>query len=496
MNNTYYLSTRDKRVRLTASEAILQGLAPDGCLFVPELTPRLDVPLNDLAAMTYAEIAYAVMKLFLGDFSATELKECIALAYDEKFDTPRIAPLKKSGGAGYYLELFHGPTLAFKDMALTILPHLMRVAKKKLGLAEELVILCATSGDTGKAALSGFADVPGVKVIVFYPKDGVSQVQERQMLTQKGENVHVVGVRGNFDDAQTGVKKIFNDKKMKAALAAKNYRFSSANSINIGRLIPQIVYYVHAYARLLSEGAIKTGDEINVCVPTGNFGNILAAYYAKRIGLPIATFICASNENKVLYDFFGTGHYDKNRELILTASPSMDILVSSNLERLIFHVCENDAAKCKELMRSLTKAGAYTLTDEMRARLADFYGGFANEAQTFAAIKDVWRRSAYVLDPHTAVAEHVHGQYVKDGDTRPTVIVSTASPYKFLHSVLTALTINCDGMDELDLPERLFGISAVPIPPAIAELKTATIRHTKVCDVGEMSGMVAGILNL
>ena len=329
-----YKSTRDDSVKVTASQAILKGLAPDGGLFVPESIPELDKSLEELSAMDYKGVAYEVMKLMLDDFTEEELKHCVNSAYDSKFDTDEIAPLVKADGA-YYLELFHGKTIAFKDMALSILPHLLITSAKKNNVKNDIVILTATSGDTGKAALAGFADVKGTKIIVFYPKNGVSPIQEKQMITQKGDNTYVVGIHGNFDDAQTGVKNIFSDKALEKEMDAAGFQFSSANSINIGRLCPQIVYYVYAYTRLLANGEIKKGEKINVVVPTGNFGNILAAFYAKNMGLPINKLICASNENKVLFDFFKTGEYDRNREFVLTTSPSMDILVSSNLERLI-----------------------------------------------------------------------------------------------------------------------------------------------------------------
>ena len=380
-----YKSTRGNE-KVTASYAILKGLADDGGLFVPEFIPKLDISVDALAKMSYREVAYEVMKLFLTDFTEKELKSCIDRAYDEKFDTEAIVPIKWADGAAF-LELFHGKTIAFKDMALSILPHLLTTAAKKNDVHNEIVILTATSGDTGKAAMAGFADVAGTKIIVFYPKDGVSPVQEKQMVTQKGENTFVVGIRGNFDDAQTGVKKMFNDRTLAAELAAHGFQFSSANSINIGRLVPQIVYYVYAYAQLRAAGQLDEGELMNVVVPTGNFGNILAAYYAKNMGLPINKLICASNENKVLYDFFETGRYDRNRDFILTSSPSMDILISSNLERLIYKISGEDSAKNKAFMENLTKDGVYEISDEMRAALSDFYGNFATEEETAQTIR-------------------------------------------------------------------------------------------------------------
>ena len=348
-----YKSTRSHTTPVTASQAILKGLAEDGGLFVPDHIPTLEVSMKELSGMTYQEVAYEVMKLYLTDFTEEELKGCINKAYDKKFDTDVIAPLAYADGA-YYLELFHGATIAFKDMALSILPHLMTCSAKKNQVKNEIVILTATSGDTGKAALAGFADVEGTKIIVFYPKNGVSPVQEKQMVTQKGKNTHVVGIHGNFDDAQTGVKKLFGDTELAKEMDAKGYQFSSANSINIGRLVPQIVYYVYAYATLYGQGKLTDGQKMNVVVPTGNFGNILAAYYAKNMGVPIDKLICASNDNKVLFDFFQTGTYDRNREFILTSSPSMDILISSNLERLIYKISGEDAEENAALMESLS----------------------------------------------------------------------------------------------------------------------------------------------
>ena len=341
-----YKSTRSSQTA-TASQAILKGLADDGGLFVPTEIPVLEKSIEELAKMSYQEVAYEVMHLFFTDFTEEELKTCIARAYDSKFDTEEIAPLVKADGT-YYLELFHGATIAFKDMALSILPHLMTVSAKKNNVKNEIVILTATSGDTGKAAMAGFADVPGTKIIVFYPKGGVSPVQEKQMVTQKGENTFVVGIYGNFDQAQSGVKEIFGNKELAQELAEKGFQFSSANSINIGRLIPQVVYYIYAYVKMVEKNEIKNGEKINVVVPTGNFGNILAAFYAKNMGLPVAKLICASNENKVLYDFFSTGTYDKNREFMITNSPSMDILISSNLERLIYRIAGNSDKKNKD----------------------------------------------------------------------------------------------------------------------------------------------------
>ena len=489
-----YKSTRSNSDKVTASQAILKGLADDGGLFVPDSIPALEVPLEKLADMTYQETAYEVMKLFLSDFTEEELKHCINGAYDDKFDTKEIAPLVKKDGA-YYLELFHGKTIAFKDMALSILPYLMTTAAKKNGVKNEIVILTATSGDTGKAALAGFADVPGTSIIVFYPKNGVSPIQEKQMLTQKGENTNVVGIIGNFDDAQTGVKKIFNDRDLEKKLNESGFQLSSANSINIGRLLPQVAYYVYAYVKLLAEEQIEDGELVNMVVPTGNFGNILAAYYAKKMGVPIGKLICASNENKVLYDFFRTGTYDKNREFVLTTSPSMDILISSNLERLIYHIAGDNADRNRELMESLNQTGVYTISEEMKAELKDFYGAYASEQETAKEIHDLYENTGYIIDTHTAVASSVYKKYKKEtGDQTKTVVVSTASPYKFTRSVMTAIDEGYANMEDFALVDELEKLSGVPVPNAIQEIRTAPVLHKTECDKEDMEKTVLSFL--
>ena len=492
---TLYRSTRGTGACVTASQAILKGLSDDGGLFVPTQIPTLDIPVEKLASMTYQEIAYEVMSRFLTDFTEEELKDCIDKAYDSKFDTEEIAPLAKADGA-YYLELFHGATIAFKDMALSILPHLLTTSAKKNHVENEIVILTATSGDTGKAAMAGFADVPGTKIIVFYPKNGVSPIQEKQMVTQKGKNTYVVGITGNFDDAQTGVKKMFNDKEMAAELAKSGYQFSSANSINIGRLVPQIVYYVYAYAMLYKNGEIKEGEKINVTVPTGNFGNILAAFYAKNMGLPIEKLICASNENKVLYDFFTTGSYDRNRAFILTTSPSMDILISSNLERLIYRIAGDDAQKNRALMENLSKCGKYEITDSMKEQLKDFYGNYATEEETARVIKNLYQDTGYVIDTHTAVAACVYEKYKADTkDETKTVIASTASPFKFTRSVMNAIDQRYDAMGDFELVDELSKIANVKVPKAIEEIRTAPVLHDIVVDAEDMPTVVKKLLN-
>ena len=491
-----YKSTRNSNETATASQAILKGLAENGGLFVPDSIPALDVDLNDLAKMNYREVAYEVMSRMLTDFTEEELKYCINSAYDKKFDTDVIAPLVKKAGANY-LELFHGSTIAFKDMALSILLYLLVTSAKKNNIKNDIVILTATSGDTGKAALAGFADVPGTKIIVFYPTNGVSPIQEKQMETQIGDNTSVVGIIGNFDDAQTGVKNMFNDKELAKAMNEKGFQFSSANSINIGRLVPQMVYYVYAYTRLVADGSIKAGEKINGVVPTGNFGNILAAYYAKEMGLPIAKFICASNDNKVLYDFFETGVYDKNREFILTTSPSMDILISSNLERLIYRIAGDDSEKNAKLMEALTSSGRYEITEEMKKNLSEFYGNFASEAETAATIKKVYESDNYIMDTHTAVAATVYEKYVEaTGDKTPTVIASTASPYKFTRSVMEAIDSKYATQSDFELVDELNRLSGVKIPQAIEDIRSAEVLHNTVCDKSEMEKVVRNILGL
>ena len=494
--NLLYKSTRDAEKTVTASQAILKGLADDGGLFVPVSIPKLPVSLGELKEMTYQETAYTVMKEFLTDFTEEELKSCIAKAYDSKFDTEEIAPLAKVEDA-YYLELFHGATIAIKDMALSILPHLLTTSAKKNQVKNEIVILTATSGDTGKAALAGFADVEGTKIIVFYPKNGVSHVQELQMVTQKGDNTSVVAIHGNFDNAQSGVKAMFENKELEKELNEAGYQFSSANSINIGRLVPQVVYYVYAYAKLLQNEEIAEDEEINVVVPTGNFGNILAAYYAKNMGIPIAKLICASNENKVLYDFFQTGTYDRNREFVLTTSPSMDILISSNLERLIYKISGEDARKDTDLMTELKTKGSYAITGEMKANLADFAAGYATEEQVAKTIHDIYEDTGYVMDTHTAVAATVYKAYREDSkDDRKTVIASTASPYKFTGSVMSAIDPKYKGQDDFKLIEELQKVSGTEIPNAIKEIMNAEIRHNTECDVDQMEQTVKNILGV
>ena len=404
---------------------------------------------------------------------------------------------KKVDGA-YYLELFHGATIAFKDMALSILPHLLVTSARKNNVKNEIVILTATSGDTGKAALAGFADVPGTKIIVFYPKSGVSPIQEKQMVTQKGDNTYVIGIKGNFDDAQTGVKKMFSNKELAKVMNDNGFQFSSANSINIGRLVPQVVYYVKAYADLLKQGALKAGEPMNVVVPTGNFGNILASYYAKQMGIPIGKFVCASNKNKVLFDFFETGKYDRNREFYVTTSPSMDILISSNLERMIYRIAGNDAKQCAKFMAALIKDGEYVITDAMKAELSEFFGAFGSEEETAVKIKEVYDKEGYVMDTHTAVAAVAYDKYkaATGDDKTPTVIASTASPYKFTRSVMDAIDPAYDAEDDFELVDELNKVSKTAIPKAIEEIRTAPVLHDTVCETAAMEDEVKKILGI
>ena len=491
-----YYSTRGGHGPVSASEAVLSGLAKDGGLFVPAWIPGFESSIEEMSRMDYRELAYSVMKLYLTDYTEAELKACIDGAYDEKFDTDGIVPLSKVGNE-YFLELFHGPTIAFKDMALSILPHLMVTAAKKQGLDKEIVILTATSGDTGKAALAGFAGVPGTRIMVYYPEDGVSEIQRLQMVTQKESNTCVTSIKGNFDDAQNGVKKLFANEKLREDAAAVGFQFSSANSINIGRLVPQIVYYVYAYTRLVAAGEIEDGQEINVTVPTGNFGNILAAWLAKEMGLPIKKLVCASNENKVLTDFFRSGNYDRRRDFVLTSSPSMDILISSNLERLLYWLCGSDPEQTAKMMEQLASAGYYQISEEMRHCIPEFYGDFASEGEVDATIKECGDKYGYVIDPHTAVAATVSHKYqAESGDEAPMLIASTASPYKFPASVLNAMGVQAEGEGWKKLMDKLCEVSGVAIPKAVTDLYEAPICHTNNCAPEEMEATVRAFLGL
>ena len=495
----YYLSTRGRSEKVSSSAAIVKGIADDGGLYVPSYVPEIDKPYTELIKMHYRELAFYIIEKFLPDFSKEELKDFVCKAYDSKFDTPQIAPLVKVGDFNF-LELHHGATAAFKDMALSLLPYLLVAALKKSGEKKEIVILTATSGDTGKAALESFSNVRGTKIIVFYPDKGVSLVQKQQMITQEGNNTFVCAIKGNFDDAQTSVKKIFSDKEFINYLTDKGYMVSSANSINIGRLIPQVVYYIHAYLRLIENNEIEDGQYINIVVPTGNFGNILAAYYAMNMGLPVQRFLCASNENNILYDFINTGVYDSRRELKLTISPSMDILISSNLERLIFDLCKRDSNKLTELFNELSTKGVFSIDDEMKEKLNIFWGGVATEKQTLEAIKHAFEEYGYLMDTHTAVGYHVYKDYREiTMDRTKTVIVSTASPFKFPQSVLKAISPNYKGYEnynEFYMLEKLSEITKHKIPAPLRGLADKKILHNNYCDTGNMKDFILKSLGL
>ena len=492
-----YYSTRDRSVRLDAAEAIEIGLSRDGGLLTPCEIPQIDEAfLDSLVHVRYQERAAKVMALYLTDYTEAELLTFAENAYGpEKYDTEAVAPVRTLDETTHCLELWHGPTSAFKDMALQMLPQLLSAALKKTGEDKTVCILVATSGDTGKAAMEGFADVPQTKIMVFYPKDGVSRVQETQMVTQDGENVGVCAVVGNFDDAQAGVKRIFSDAAIRETLAQRGYFLSSANSINWGRILPQVVYYISAYCDLVRDGRIVMGDKVNFCVPTGNFGDILAAYYAKRMGLPVGKLICASNCNDVLTDFLRTGVYDRNRPFHNTMSPSMDILISSNLERLLFDLSGENDAQIREYMDALAQSGRYEVSDAIKAALAEqYWGGFCDEAGTSAAIAKYYKEYGYLIDTHTAVAASVMEQYrAATGDKTPTVFVSTASPYKFCDSVLTAIGETPVG-DGVELLDQLHEKTGVAIPRRLAELKGKARRFDLTCEKPGMDKVVLDFL--
>lgn len=497
-----YQSTRDKSITISAAEAIKKGLSEEGGLFVPEAIPAVGIDeIGRMQAMTYQERAYCILRKFLTDFTEDELKNCIQQAYTkEKFETNNIAPVYKASDAVYFLELWHGPTCAFKDMALQILPHLLTTSMKKTNEHDEVVILVATSGDTGKAALEGFKDVAGTRIIVFYPDNGVSEIQKLQMVTQDGNNVNVAAVSGNFDDTQNGVKSIFTDDAYKTMLANNNFKLSSANSINWGRLVPQIVYYFSAYADMLSGDEIALGDKINIVVPTGNFGNILAAYYAMKMGLPVAKFICASNENNVLTDFLTSGVYDRNRDFHTTISPSMDILISSNLERFLFDLTGGDDERVSGWMKELNTTGRYEVDEDIKSKIKKlFWAGCANDAETMDTIQKTKEQYDYVIDTHTAVGKAVYDKYAAlTGDKTKTVIASTASPFKFNQSVLIALKGHSfvAGKDEFTLLEELAKISRMHIPKSLAELKTKAKLFDMVCQKEQMRQVVSDFLKV
>ncbi|MEE1037823.1 MAG: threonine synthase [Eubacterium sp.] len=481
-----YRSTRGSEILKTAPQGIIQGLAEDKGLYVPVELPNLPFKIEDVIGKSYQEIALEILRAFFPDFTEEEMKKCVYGAYDEKFEAEEIVPVVPAAGVNF-LELYHGKTAAFKDMALSILPYLLTTSIKKENEDKKICILAATSGDTGKAALEGFADVPGTEIIVFYPNEGVSEVQERQMVTQEGENTHVYAINGNFDHAQSGVKQIFNDDEMAKVLEEKGVKLSSANSINIGRLVPQVAYYVYAYVKMVESNQVKCGEPINVVVPTGNFGNILAAFYAYKMGIPMNKFICASNENKVLTDFINTGIYDIRRDFHLTNSPSMDILISSNLERLLFNLSGDNGEEIKELMINLEENKVYQVSDKIKEGLDKyFYGGFATVDETNEVIGRVYKEDNYLMDTHTAVAYKVYESYkAETGDTTPAVIASTASPYKFADSVAKAIGVKeCN--DGFEYVKEVNAATSVAIPAGLKDLDKKEIRHTGVLDVEEM----------
>ena len=492
-----YLSTRDRALRMTGAEAVKLGLSRDGGLLTPEAVPQIgEAFLKSLTGASYQERAAKVMALYLTDYSEEELLAFANNAYGpDKYDHPAAAPLRKVDGSTHCLELWHGPTSAFKDMALQMLPQLLSAALRKTGEDKTVCILVATSGDTGKAAMEGFADVAQTKIMVFYPTDGVSKVQEAQMVTQDGENVGVCAVEGNFDDAQAGVKRIFSDEAIRETLAKRGYLLSSANSINWGRILPQVVYYISAYCDLLRDGEIQMGDKVNFCVPTGNFGDILAAYYAKRMGLPVGKLICASNKNDVLTDFLRTGVYDKNRPFHTTMSPSMDILVSSNLERLLFDLSGENDEEVRGYMEALSKQGKYEVSEKIKAALADeFWGGFCDEAGTTETIARYYKEYGYLIDTHTAVAAGVLEQYrAETGDKAPTVFASTASPYKFCDHVLRAIGEEPKG-DGVELLDQLHEKTGVAVPRRLAALKGKERRFGLTAEKAEMDNVVLEFL--
>lgn len=492
----HFISTRGCNEKIKGSKAIVNGLCHDGGLYVPTEFPNLEDKLNKFIGLSYNDLCFEILKLFLDDFTEEELKSCINKAYDDKFDTKIIAPTKKINN-NYFLELYHGPTCAFKDMALTLMPHILKKSLLKNNIKEEIVILTATSGDTGKAALEGFKNLNKIKIIVFFPEDGVSNIQKLQMRTQEGNNTYVVSINGNFDDAQSAVKSIFNDENFNKQLLSKNYILSSANSINIGRLLPQVVYYFYSYLNLVKNKNIKLMDKINFVIPTGNFGNILAAYYAKLMGLPINKLICASNENNVLYDFFKTGIYNKNRALHLTTSPSMDILISSNLERLLFEISNRDEKKVNSLIKDLNEKGFYEIDKNMNLNLQTFHSEYATESEVKENINKVFKESNYLIDTHTCVAYTAYEKYVENNaEDIVTVIVSTASPYKFSKDVLSSLDINTDDLDEFHIIEKLSLESKTSIPLPIKNLKTAKVLHNRNCEKYEIKKEIENILKV
>lgn len=482
-----FRSTRGLERDVASAKAIINGISKDGGLYVPDEFPKVYDELKKDTNIKYEDLAFKVINEYFTDIDDAELVGAINDAYNDRFNVEVN---------NNFLELYHGPTCAFKDAALLFLPQVMKRAKKICDVKEDITILTATSGDTGKAALEGFKNIEGFRVVVYYPKNGVSTIQERQMSSQEGNNVKVIGINGNFDDAQTGVKEIFGDDDFRAGLAEKGFILSSANSINIGRLVPQIVYYFYGYFNLINQGVIKKDDAINVVVPTGNFGNILAGYYAKQMGLPIDKFICASNENKVLTDFFKTGVYDKKRELILTESPSMDILVSSNLERLLFEASGRDTEVVSQLMKDLNSKGVYEVNENIRSFMKEFYGNFATTEEVYDAIKDAYEKNNYLMDTHTAVAYVVKNKYVEETkDDKPTLILSTASPFKFPRSICNALDINVEGINDFEVLEKLSQTTGNKVPDSLSVLENSKVLHDEVWDKSEMKNAILSYLN-
>ena len=483
-----FISTRGGEENISSSQAIINGISKDGGLYVPVSFPKIFEKLKSKTSLTYEEIAFKIIKEYFTDFNDDEIKLAINKAYENRFNVA----LKNN-----FLELYHGPTSAFKDAALLFLPHIMKLSKEKLNVDEDIVILAATSGDTGKAALEGFKNVDGFKVMVYYPMNGVSSVQKMQMITQEGNNLRVVGIRGNFDDAQRGVKEIFGDNEFKEELIKNKILLSSANSINIGRLVPQIVYYFYGYFQLVNEQKIKFGDKINVVVPTGNFGNILASYYAREMGLPIAKFICASNENNVLSDFFNEGIYDKRRDLILTESPSMDILISSNLERLLFEASGRDYNEIKRLMEDLNKDGIYKVNENIKNGLKDFYGNYATKEDVYKAISDMYNKEGYLIDTHTAVAYAVLNKYISEtNDKTPYLIASTANPYKFPRSAAKALDLDFGNVDDFDIIDKLYDYTKINVPNNLKGLKNKEIIHNYKCEGNELKNSLLDFIGV
>lgn len=486
-----YITTRGGRERLRSAQAILKGIGEDGGLFVPDRIPPLPVSIEEMRGFSYQRVAKTIIEAYFTDLSG-DIPSCVDRAYDEKFGSQDVVPLVKVNGT-CFLELYHGRTAAFKDLALSILPYLMTLSAHREKEKRKLCILTATSGDTGKAAIEGFSDVEGTEILVFYPEEGVSPMQKAQMLEKRGKNTHVFGIRGNFDQAQQGVKQIFASERSRQKLGG-DFLLSSANSINIGRLVPQIAYYVYGYIRLMTDGVIRPHQPINICVPTGNFGNILAAWYASRMGIPVHTFLCASNRNKVLADFFHSGLYDTDRDFYVTESPSMDILVSSNLERLLYHLAGPE--RTSALMADLRENGRYAVGDDLRSRLSSFYGGFADAAETKEAIREMYEDHHYLIDTHTAVAYQVYKKYRKEtGDQRPTLVAATASAFKFPRFVAEAIGLPISPTeDDYVCAERLEERTGIAIPPVLKDIRKRPRREALVIDREEMEETVIKVL--